>query len=671
MKTRKTWLLISLLLIYFNATSQNIEEEIKTQLEAIARDNELEDDLEIESGFRYLQKHPLNINSATTDDWRVFPFINDLQLKSLEHYKSLFGKFISIYELQAVPLWNAGMLVKLKPFITVTEGFDELSRKSIFSGDHSLRLRETRVLEKQKGYEAGDNGYKGTPDHLLLTYRYRYRKLLDFGFTFEKDAGEPFFRKGIKGFDFFSFHVFVRGKGIARLVAVGDFTINLGQGLTCWQTLGFGKSSMATLVKRQGEVILPYTSSGEFNFHRGVALGLKKNKKEGYLFVSSQKLSVTTSPDSTEQSFSNFFPSGLHRTENEIAKRKKLHAFSAGGCIRYQTTGYRVGLNAITHIYSSVRLPGTEPYKLFEPSGSVFSNFSIDYSATPGGFHFFGEAAVDGRGTPAFINGLLITPSRNIDLAIVYRNISFRYKSLYGNAFTENSEPANESGLYMGMTVRPGESVQVEAYADYFRFPWLKYRVDRPSEGNDYLCILTWKPSKQWEIYTRFKKKTKAINTNDNLVIHGVFNTTRENWKTFFSSVLTPATVIKGCVEMVWYKEGVGEREEGFSGYIEAATKLSAKVSGNMRLAYFESASFNTRIYSYESNLPYSSQIPFFDGNGCRIYLNARVSIFKGLEVAARIARTVYNDKAVIGTGLEEIAGKNKTELGIQLQCSF
>jgi hypothetical protein len=671
MKFSKTCIIALLLLAFNAAKTQNIEEEITKQLEAIAGENELNDESEIESGFIYLQNHPLNINTATTEDWQVFPFISEIQIKSLEKYKQLFGKLISIYELQAVPLWNIDMLTKLQPFITVKETFDAFKWNNLFMGQHSFLIRENRVLEKQKGYTKINNGFQGSPDQLLLRYRYRFRKLIDAGFTFEKDAGEPFFNKGIKGFDFASFHILARSKALVKLIAAGDFTINLGQGLIQWQSLAFHKSGLATAIKRQGDVLQPYTSSAEFNFHRGLAVCLKRKAIEACFFLSSQKQSATVSPDSVEESLSNFYTSGLHRTANEISKRNAVHYYSAGGCILYKAESFMAGINGVVHSFSSPIAAGDKPYNKFSATGTSLSDISINYAATPGRLHFFGEAAIGNNLSKAFINGLLLAPHRNLDLAFLYRNIQPGYQSLNGNAFTENSSPVNENGFYFGLTLRPVDGWQLDAYSDFFRFPWLKYRVDRPSGGTDYLLQLTWKPSRQWDIYTRLKTKTKELNGTGDFITHTILNTTRTSWKIYIRNDISPSIEIKSSVEMVWYKEQQSVMEEGFLGFIETSAKVSNRLSGNIRITCFETTGFNSRVYTYESGLPFSSQIPFFNGNGSRIYLNARVAIFKDCLIAARLARTIFYDKSLIGTGLDSISKNHKTTLGIQFQCAF
>jgi hypothetical protein len=71
---------------------------------------------------------------------------------------------------------------------------------------------------------------------------------------------------------------FLSGISAYKSMALGDYTINLGQGLIQWQSMAFRKSADVMQVKRQGPVLQPYNSAGEFNFLRGVASTWQKRR---------------------------------------------------------------------------------------------------------------------------------------------------------------------------------------------------------------------------------------------------------------------------------------------------------------------------------------------------------------------------------------------------------
>ena len=153
------------------------------------------------------------------------------------------------------------------------------------------------VTERSKGYDRNDSSatgsYAGSPLKIFFRYGYVYKNRLQYGIVAEKDAGEQFFRgKQKTGFDFYSMHFFIRDLGGIRTLALGDYTVNLGQGLVQWQSLAFKKSADVLSIKRQSAVLRPYNSAGEFNFHRGAGITIRKGKAEGTVFASLRKLSA-------------------------------------------------------------------------------------------------------------------------------------------------------------------------------------------------------------------------------------------------------------------------------------------------------------------------------------------------------------------------------------------
>ena len=245
------------------------------QLENITENS---DDVETEDdSYRQellqLQKDPININRATEATFKDLHLISPMQVQSLLSYRNYLGDLVSIYELQSVPLWDLATIERIRPYITVSSSetvFSSLSKR-FTGGDHTILFRATQVLEKSEGYKidpsAGKNYYPGPQQKILLRYRYNYKNLLQYGVLGEKDAGEQFFKGAQKqGFDFYSAHLFARNLGIIKSLAVGDFTVNMGQGLVQWMSLAFKKSPAILSVKREADVLRPYNSAGEIFF---------------------------------------------------------------------------------------------------------------------------------------------------------------------------------------------------------------------------------------------------------------------------------------------------------------------------------------------------------------------------------------------------------------------
>lgn len=652
---------------------------IEQQLENLtenSEDIETEDDSYLQEMQQFLDD-PVNLNNATESDLTQLKILNALQIQNLISYRNLFGNFIDIYELQAVPGWNVSMIRRIRAYITVDVQqslFTSLSTR-LKNGQQTVMARVTQVLEKSKGYlldsSAAKSYYPGSPQKLFIRYKYAYKNLLQYGITAEKDAGEQFIKGAQRsGFDFYSAHFFVRNIGKIKSLALGDFNVNLGQGLSQWMGLAFKKSSDVLNIKRQADVLRPYNSAGEIYFHRGAGITLQKNFLQATAFISYRKLDANFVVDTlnNDDFVSSLQTSGYHRTTYEAADKNVQGQFTFGGNVSFTKKKLHVGINAVHYNFKYPVNKTGDIYNKYALNGSSWGNYSIDYSYTYKNMHFFGEAATTERLDKAFINGLLISTDARVDMSFVYRRISKGYQSLYTSAFTESTFPTNENGFYAGISISPTDVWRIDAYADLYKFPWLRFRTDAPTAGNDYLLQVTHKPNKQIEIYSRYRSERKAINYNaGDFVLNPVVLKPKQSWRTQLSYKLNTTFTFRTRVELLWYDKQEDTREQGFLTYADIIYKpLHKPYSGNIRLQYFETDSYNSRMYAYENDVLYSFSIPVFYDKGYRYYLNVNYDITRKVSVWIRFAQTIYPDKNVIGSGLDEIEGNKKTELKLQ-----
>lgn len=680
----KKKIIIFLISFFLNCISYSQETTVTTteqQLENLT-DNEqaeTEDDSYLQQ-LEFYRKNPMNLNHADENDLRELKILSGLQISNLISYRYLFGNFISIYELQAVPSWDILTIKKLLPFITVSRAVSvsEDFFKRFKEGDQVLLLRFSQVLEKSKGFDPSTTGtkYLGGRGKYFFRYRYQYKNLLQFGLVGDKDAGEQFFKGAQnKGFDFYSAHLFARKIGAIQSLAIGDFTVNMGQGLIQWQSLAFRKSVDVLGIKRQSPVLRPYNSAGEFNFHRGAGITVQKGKLEATVFASIRKLSANFVADTVnhEDFITSIINSGYHRTKNEVADRNILQQQTLGGNIKFKSTNWHVGFNGIFYNFSTPIKKRQEPYNLYAINGKSWNNYSVDYSYTFRNLHFFGEAASDKNTNKAFLNGLLVSVDPRVDVSFVHRKIDKAYQAINGNAFTENTYPTNESGLFSGITIRPTSIWRIDAYMDLFKFPWLKYLVDAPSSGNEFVTQITYTPNRQLEFYTRYRNERKQSNQSGNTsTTNFLVSIPRQNWRTQFIYKVSPSLALRSRVELLWYDKKGANSENGFMTFFDFIYKpLMKPVSGNIRLQYFETDDYNSRIYAYENDVLYYFSIPVFFTKGYRYYINLNADLSKKISIWFKWSQTIYEDLNSIGSGLDEIKGSAKSEIRVLARISF
>ena len=662
-------------------SGSNTEQQLENLTEQL--EGETEDDSYLQSLVQF-RKNPIDLNTASADEIKELRLISDIKIQKLIAYRQLLGKLISIYELQSIPDWDIETINRILPFVRVSNSvtLSQDIAKRFTGGQHSLLVRTQQILEKSEGFKRSDsieNRYPGSQQRVFFRYKYVYRNLLQFGITGDKDAGEEFFKGSQKaGFDFYSFHLFARRIGPIKFLALGDYTVNLGQGLIHWQSLAFRKSPDITAIKRQADIIRPYNSATEYNFMRGAAITLAKNNFEATGFFSVRKLDGTLNAGDTLQTNDDFLSSilnsGYHRTPSELSKKNILTQTSYGGNLSYNKNRLHLGMNSIFFKLSAPLQKDINPYNQYSIAGQKWSNYSFDYSYTFRNVHFFGEAAMDKRRSKAFIGGMIASLDPKVDASLVYRNIQAEYQTFNGNAFTESTFPTNEKGLFMGVSIKPRQFLRIDAYTDAFSFPWLRFRVDAPTKGSEYLLQITYRPNKQVEVYTRFKNENKAINLSGlDLPNRETVIRPRQNWRTNISYNVSKEVSLRSRVEMIWFDATVKERaQQGYLTYFEAKYKPFGKpVSFNGRIQYFETDGFDSRMYAYESDVLYSFSIPQFIGKGMRYYFNVNYDISKKMTTWFRWAQTVYNNQDVLGSGLDEINSDRRTEVKFQVLYNF
>ncbi|MEM9024527.1 MAG: hypothetical protein AAGB22_12345, partial [Bacteroidota bacterium] len=347
--------------------SQQREQIIEQRIELIAESLEAEE-IDFTTLFDELNtfyEHPINLNRTTQDELERLRLLSDFQILSLMDHIDQTGKLVNIYELQAIRGFDRESIRLILPFVKVSEASSNARitlsdlRKD---GDHMLMLRYIRLLEEVEGAspiedsllaENPNRRFLGSEDRLYARYRFTYLNRISVGFTAEKDAGEEFF-SGTQsgGFDFYSGHVFVRDFGFVKQLALGDYQIQLGQGLTFWSGLGFGKSSDVLNIKRNAPVIKPYTSVDENRFLRGGATTVGWKNWELTGFYSNRQIDANIIEADTNENepalvVSSFQSSGLHRTPGEVLDKDAIEETNYGMHLAYNTRRLTVGATAI------------------------------------------------------------------------------------------------------------------------------------------------------------------------------------------------------------------------------------------------------------------------------------------------------------------------------------
>jgi len=424
----------------------------------------------------------------------------------------------------------------------------------------------------------------------------------------------------------------------------------------------------------------PHSSAAASNFQRGAALSLQRKNWEAILFCSHRKISANLVPDSIsgQQTVSALQSGDYHRTASEMADRNSLGQFSSGAGLKYRLQAGHIGINVVYWKFSLPFKKADEPYKLFGFEGQSLYNASIDYSYSWKNMHAFGEMAIDPQLHEALVGGMLISLEPRADLSLLYRNISGAYQSVNANAFTTNSAPANEKGVYAGLILRPTANLELSGYSDFSVFPWLKYRVNMPSNANEYWLQLVYTPSKQSKLYARFRSISSPINQSaEPALVTPVAQVHKKELQLHTELSFGRALVLRQRVAMLCFRGANGETGEGFLAYEECFYHPVSRIgmAFNFRMQYFETSGYDERLFVYESDLPYHFSIPFFYGRGWRYYLNAggkmrwprrKANAHEKTAWHIKWAQTIYPGLSAIGDGPDRTEGNRRSEISLQ-----
>ncbi len=673
------------------AQTDSIPQGARDLLENVAEDSEVEsiNDNTIFDALEAFQRRPLNLNTADADQLKLLQLLTDVQIQSLLKYRQDIGKLISIYELQAVPKFNLETIRNILPFTTINSSFQDyhISRKELFfGGKNQLMFRWNRTLPLRKGYIAKTDStsppYLGDPNRFYFRYRYQYDNRISYGITAEKDPGELFFKGANKnGFDFYSAHFFANNVHPRfKAIALGDYQLNLGQGLIYYSGFAPGKSAFVTSIRRSAQVIRPFASVREAQFLRGAATTIKiTNKTEITVFASQTKNDANViEPDTLDpdgQVFvSSLLISGLHRTESELDNKHKIKNTIVGAAFRLKEKRFQFTLNSLYETLSSPLKRRPKPYNQFQFNGDKLFNNSIDYSFTLRKFYFFGETALDQNGTLAHIAGLLTGLTRYTDLSVLYRHFPRNYESLHSASFAETSGTTNERGLYIGLDIKPIRKWTISMYHDVWKHPWLRFKVDAPSTGSESLLRVRYYLRRNLELYVQARKEVKETNfSNDDSPIHRIGAKELWRYRIHFSKKIGRSLALRSRAE--WSRRtlpGIEQPETGFLLYQDVIYHpWESPISMTARIAYFDTDSYGTGIYAYENNMLYAFSIPAYYDKGIRTYLNIRYRPFRPWTFEARWAATLLANKSEIGSGNDQINSRLRTDLGVQIRYVF
>ena len=655
---------------------------------------------ELLEAYHYYQENPININSDDMVHLEEMGLLSAFQIEALQKYRRQFGDLLFIDELLMLEEFNEMSIAVITPLVCFGKNEKALEReqltpKKMFTqGKHQVTLNYAQKFDESTYYEDASDSlmlakknayYLGNPMKLQFKYTYRYKQRFRIGFALEKDAGEPLIFGGLSdtirsiisqyrhpGFDFYGAYGYATdiaimdaGHGTAghaltvKDLALGDYQLSFGQGLTLWSGMSFGKASGGSSVMKRAAGVRPKASSSEGKFFRGAATTLKYGDFYATAFYSLRKIDATIAQTDTldePELVSALQESGYHRTLGELEKRNAIRQQVFGGHLCYAGPRLEVGFTAY-HLKLSTPLElKPSKYNQYYFQGDRLTNLGLDFRWLWNNFVFFGELARSDNGAMAGLIGMTAKPKGHINFSVLYRNYDKRYQNFFNGAFGESSRGQGEEGIYLGLQCAPAPNWDLLAFCDFFRLTWLTSQVYNPSWGQDYSLKISHQINRSASMQLQLRSKTKMKNTiDDHVFSHYPIFYTKRTAKFQITYGITDALAFCDKASYSHYFNDDGVESKGYLLCHDIAYKPPNRPFAlTFRYAIFDSDDYNSRISIYENDVLGAFSIPNLSGAGTRVYLLGNIKLFSGLSLYSRI-------------GFSFLAEETKTDLKIEL----
>ncbi len=598
--------------------------------------------------LRDLEDQPININTATVRELLRIPFLNEETARDIVRYRREHGKFAAGKELLELQDFSEELLDAIAPYIRF-QTFRPLPTLD-------YRTQAGRILHNNRGFE--EQRYQ---NRLYLYQRVRVRPNQNVLATalWEKDAGEG------NWFDFGSFSLGYHWEAAKSDIQIGDFNIASGQRLVFSEEYGSPMIVNSTLPFRRTTLRWRAKSAVDENaFLRGILWDYSLSENASILLAASRHdLDATLSDDSTFAR--SFYTSGLHRTENERAKRQRVSEQLIAGIVRRKFSRSQVGLQFARFRYS---LPIQFDEGKTRENLTYFSGF---YTAQKSLLQFQGEAAFLNGKFPAIQQSLLL---RIPEVRMMYGALVYYYHpdfwSYHGRAFGKTSQsPGNELGFAASMSVRIFPRTELSAY----------FLNNRPARLLDDFTFLKRTQQAQLSqkigkstVYARLTRRVRQGPASQPSKKFELNEQVTHIFRLHLRSEISRKFKLSHRIEFSRADSTQGaNRNYGVSFYQDLQYRPWRNFSLQLRWTQFDIPDFDYRLYEFENDLPGNFRNILLNDRGYKWFFLAIYDLTGRWRFSIKFREMFFPDRETLGSGLDLISGNKKRELRAQLQVFY
>lgn len=632
----------------------------------------------------WLEK-PLCINNEEADLLAEYKIISLYQLNKLKEYRLKYGDLLTLHELEFIEDWDHLTCRKVSPLTTVENTLNKRTsgQFNYHAFRQSLVVKSSFSTSKGKGYknleeedESTSKYYRGSPYRFAMRYDLGFKDKVLAGIRLEKDPGEPFLvgdssaSRMFRTPDMTAGYLQINNIGPVDCIIIGNYRVSFGYGLNISGGMSGMKSrnGMAGMDSR----LRPQSSVSEYGFWRGAAISSDIGKLSIACFASRRNLDGTSLKTDTLTgnviSFSSIDQSGLHRSDNELIKRKSISETMLGSYIVFRNQWLKTGMIAMYNRFTALVSDDKSTYDKFGLQGQ--ENLIGGFSATAWlpKIQFMTEVSVSRNKSSAILAGLQMTPVPGALISLVYRHFGVAYQNWNGSGFATASRNSAENGIQVNIRLELPARYLIEIKADQSRNRWTTFDLNAPSIRQEFsiLADKAWTPSHSLNLSLRYIRAAIEDQMLSDRICHPLY---RSQYKIRLEHRVEATAEIsfKSRIEC-----STGDRLP--VGWLilqdigVAVERLRAKLW--MRICFFDVMSFENSIYAYENDVQYDFTSFMHYGKGLRGVLMARQSLMKWLDIWLRYSTVYYSNKN-IGTGWDETGSNRQHEFEIQIRMKW
>ena len=606
--------------------------------------------------LEFYQLNPVDVNTASFQELAEVPFLSSSAALSILRIRTKFGR-VNPSDLRSLTDLDVHSLEMAMPFLAFSSGESANSPGNESAVRYSFRSRGSRQLQLRKPFRDGE--YTGNP--VRQYHRLEINEAnLSGGFLYDRDPGESY------NAGFMSGYLEVENAGIVRKLVVGNYSVNSGEGLTLsgMRTSSKGGNAVSQ-VKSTGQTIVPHLSTDEAHYFRGAAVSLESYPSGFTAFFSQRAIDATID---TNNSITSIYTAGLFRSASELRKRGTVNQTVVGGIgtLRIGTT-HSISFTAIRVDYDKDFTPASSP--LFTGKEIIVTGASAKLAFE--NIEFFGEVAGNAGALKSGSVGMICEVSKRLSMSAHVRSYAQTYSNPFAFAFGEqNGAVSGETGRYVGAELRFSEAMRISAYYDEFVVP---VPESYSSNGREIVVRYEGVLSRIVSGFFQYRQKKKSE-------AHVVLNT--EQYPCVIAEDRDQKNLRLSCSFRISKGIELVERVEltavnypsshvadiGMLTFTELnASPARSPFRGTARMVFFDTDSYDSRLYEYENEVRGGYSLPALYGKGIRWYFVAGWKVLAHAELSVKYTETLKPGSRSLGSDSSEILGPLDNSVTFQL----